>query len=114
MNNKISSIAAALVAKAGTNASAGVGALKAESTGADARKRVTNCMHTNSPNLSNNLECNETTGSCEHKQHQIGTNLVELSVCWHKTTWSEHCHKCGEPFYKGLYLKAFANLYKKY
>jgi len=101
MNNKITSIAAALVAKAGTNASAGIGAnltSKQEST-TTARKRVTSC--TNSFNNLNHQSTDsdqlEATNSC---RHQIGTNLSDLSVCWHKMTWPEHCNKCGEPFYK--------------
>lgn len=91
MNNKITSIAAALVAKAGTNASAGIG-IKATlpDTSIDTKKRLTNCMN-------NSLAAEEVN---EQIQHQIGTNLADLSVCWHKTTWPEHCIKCGEPFYK--------------
>ncbi len=32
--------------------------------------------------------------------HQIGTNMSELSVCWHKTTDKHECTQCGEPFYE--------------
>lgn len=88
MNNKITSIAAALVAKAGTNASAGIGikTLTDSSSSIDGRKKVTSCMNSSLVN--------------EEIQHQIGTNLADLSVCWHKMTWPEHCTKCNEPFYK--------------
>ncbi len=99
MNNKITSIAAALVAKAGTNASAGIGANlsdKQEST----RKRITSCTTNSSNSLTaKNSESDqiEATNSCKH---QIGTNLSELSVCWHKMTWPDNCNRCGEPFYR--------------
>jgi len=33
--------------------------------------------------------------------HQIGTNLVEQSVCWHRVPLSDNCQKCGHPFYEG-------------
>jgi hypothetical protein len=34
--------------------------------------------------------------------HQIGTNLAELTVCWHKMDINtEECSKCGKPFYDG-------------
>lgn len=117
MNDKITSIAAALVAKAGTNASAGIGALTSESnsTGADGtRKRVTSCMHLPHSNNGTLERIGATkhvrgqssgggSGSSsmsEHK-HQIGTSLADLKVCWHKPTWPEQCFKCGEPFYMG-------------
>ena len=106
MNNKITSIAAALVAKAGTNASAGIGASTIDDKSLEGqRKRVTTCMNNINPNASSNInsECNKITGSCDNKQHQIGTNLAELSVCWHKTSWPEQCARCGEPFYKGIF-----------
>jgi hypothetical protein len=105
--NKITSIAAALVAKAGTNASAGIGALASEdSSGIDnARRRVTNCMH-NVHSSNSTLERSLKPTSVGDHKHQIGTNLSDLSVCWHKPTWPEQCSKCGEPYYTGRFIKA--------
>lgn len=36
--------------------------------------------------------------------HQIGTNLSDLSVCWHKMDNVESCESCGKPFYEGLII----------
>lgn len=108
MNNKITSIAAALVAKAGTNASDGIGSLTSEDSADGTRKRVTSCM--NHAYSNGTLERTGTTrhargqssgGNASEHKHQIGTNLADLSVCWHKPTWPEQCFKCGEPYYTG-------------
>jgi hypothetical protein len=35
------------------------------------------------------------------ESHQIGTNLAEQSVCWHRVAMSDNCQRCGHPFYEG-------------
>ena len=86
-NTKITSIAAVAAKAVNTNASAGIGA-----------SSVTKSLD-RTVCINNGIRCNESIGSCE-TQHQIGTNLADLTVCWHKLSLPEHCVKCGEPFYK--------------
>lgn len=45
----------------------------------------------------------ETTTHDDEKSlvHQIGTNLADLSVCWHKLSSPDACGRCGQPFYDG-------------
>ena len=87
-NTKLSSIAAVAAKAVNTKASAGIGA----STVSKNLERTV-CMN-------NAMHCNESMNACMETQHQIGTNLADLTVCWHKLGLPEHCVKCGEPFYK--------------
>lgn len=47
--------------------------------------------------------------------HQIGTNLVDLSVCWHKMAKKEKCNKCGKSISKSSQNQNFCDkCIKKY
>ena len=126
--NSFASIAAA-VAAAAANASAGITSpilspsLKLNTSSSSNKKQI--CFHHShfnmgvcvSPNLTSNASSNNKINSNEFNnnnnnnlkngltlnKHQIGTNLSELSVCWHKMSSSDVCEKCGEPFYEGNY-----------
>ena len=36
--------------------------------------------------------------------HQIGTNLADQSVCWHRVSMSDNCQNCGHPYYEGKFI----------
>jgi hypothetical protein len=130
--NSFASIAAA-VAAAAANASAGITSpilspsLKLNSSSSNNKKQMCNHhSHFNvgvcsSPKIISNASTNNNiiinSNESNHNNninikngltlntHQIGTNLSELSVCWHKMSSSDDCEKCGEPFYEGNYDK---------
>ena len=87
--NNFSAIAAAVAAAANRNASAGIGIERKSSSSV--------CTHASN-------EFNDAENDSNQKQHQIGTNLADLTVCWHRTNTSESCHKCGQPFYNANQL----------
>jgi hypothetical protein len=105
-------ITAFAAAVANTNASAGIGAFnffnynKNTSNNIPINSDINNikrimCTHNN-----NNFE-NKSISSNDLKEsinlHQIGTNLSDLSVCWHKMN-ADSCKNCNETLYKGKYL----------
>jgi hypothetical protein len=121
--NFAASIAAAITASASKNASAGIAAASSFSSNveSDKIKRANNnfmCIHTTNNIL--NTKCDASSVESEQLQnlnrksigdissdqqqtligHQIGTNLNDLTVCWHKMPSSEECTKCGQPYYK--------------
>jgi hypothetical protein len=128
--NSFASIAAA-VAAAAANASAGITSpvlspsLKLKSSSSNNKNKNIMCIHHShfnnvcvSPNMISNASNDNTFTSNEFNNnnnnknlkngltlntHQIGTNLSELSVCWHKMSASDVCENCGEPFYEGNY-----------
>ncbi len=87
--NNFSAIAAAVAAAANRNASAGIGI--------ESKPSTNTCSHASNDSNDKDNESNQ-------KQHQIGTNLADLTVCWHRTTSSECCNKCGQPFYNANQL----------
>lgn len=93
MNNSVAALAVATLA-ANANKSASAGVLGESATLCNQSLE----LKTSPPNF-----CLPVTPSpvleCAKISHQIGTNLADLSVCWHKMENVEACKKCGRPFY---------------
>lgn len=105
----LTALAAAVAASANTNASAGIGALNLFNHNKNNNNNSSNCNSSAatklnaSTTLTSNLNEFNKRIICINKTseitlHQIGTNLVDLTVCWHKM--NDNCNKCNEPIYK--------------
>ena len=71
------------------------------------------CIHNIFSNNYNNIHNNNNKNDesiDSFNIHQIGTNLADLSVCWHKMSLSDQCGKCGLPFYKGYLIKVHTKI----
>jgi Ras association domain-containing protein 2/4 len=89
--NSLTAIAAAVTSAAQANASAGIFNYNISNT--PPAKAI---IKTNSTGDSQHIQ--ECYSEAHH--HQIGTNLADLSVCWHKVTLPDNCQFCGHPFYE--------------
>lgn len=90
----ITALAAAVAASANTNASAGIGT--SNHFNKTTNNNAFNIHHKRVNCINNSLDKNSDNSQIVH---QIGTNLVNLTVCWHKM--NDNCSKCNEPIYKG-------------
>ena len=108
MNANFTAIAASIAASANANASAGIAgtANRSAAMGTDENRRsmcIHNVLKRGSDLNSLTARGDRPPSSDMHSLHQIGTNLADLSVCWHKiSSFPDHCEKCGGAFYKGL------------
>ena len=93
--NSFTAIAAAVSSAANTNASTGI--FNYNSPKANEKS---NLIATTKKVLSHS-----DTPECNPDSHQIGTNLAEQSVCWHRVSMSDNCQFCGHPYYEGLLEK---------
>ena len=88
-----SNITAFAASVAATNASAGISTFNIFNMNKNAsniEKRKIMCIH--------NMYSNENIQK-QNSIHQIGTNLADLAVCWHKM--NENCKKCKGVIYDG-------------
>ena len=96
--NNLSAFTATLAASANKSASAGIISDSNPSNDINSNNRKTACTHSDA------FDCVHTEDSSENGNqllmHQIGTNLADLSVCWHKLNISDTCQKCSMPFYE--------------
>ena len=103
----LSALAAAVAASANTNASAGIGVLNLfthiNSSSNNNKSTDSHLSTTSSVSIDSNLNEFNKRIICINKNseitlHQIGTNLVDLTVCWHKM--NDNCNKCNAVIYK--------------
>ena len=108
--NSFASIAAVVNAAANRNASEGILNNNNNTHSQTSNKRfVCTHSHANETSSSNDagLINNDLTKKLlisndnNNTHHQIGTNLFDLTVCWHKVDMSDVCDNCGHPFYEG-------------
>lgn len=104
-SNQIPSLSiATLTANASKSASAGlmgqVGRAYETTCIADLKSPSNFCLHSSST-------AGDSSSILDSKlSHQIGTNLTDLSVCWHKMENFEACRKCGKTLYDGTYISS--------
>ena len=87
--NSFTAIAAAVSSAANSNASAGIFNYNSPKNELNKSKLMINKKSQESP-----------SEPCHVDSHQIGTNLADLSVCWHRVSMSDNCKSCGQPFYE--------------
>ena len=92
--NSFTAIAAAVTSAANANASAGI--FNYNNNSKSDKTKITSSQN----RKFQHLEANE----CNGDSHKIGTNLADLSVCWHRTSMPDNCQFCGHPFYEGKNL----------
>ena len=108
--NSFASIAAVVNAAANRNASEGILNNNNNNTHSQTNNKRFVCTHShanetsslNDADLIKKLLISNDNNNNAH--HQIGTNLFDLTVCWHKVDMSDVCDNCGHPFYEGKHL----------